>query len=169
MSVAASGSLPIRNVTFVAPMISRAAVETYGFPIGGYFIYADDIEYTGRVLKNEFGAMVLASVVRHKTNPALLPHETPPPRFFYHVRNTVWMIRVSGAYSKSENLVFVLHTAAITMHFLVAHRFSWASVKAIASAIFQGLFRRPPNIASKVPKASPHTGPQVAPLSEPAH
>ncbi|HJY07281.1 MAG TPA: glycosyltransferase family 2 protein [Bryobacteraceae bacterium] len=158
MAAAATGSLPIRNVTFVAPMISRAAVERHGFPVGGYFIYADDIEYTGRILKNEFGAMVLASVVRHKTNPALLPHETPPPRFFYHIRNTIWMIRVSGAYSRSESFVFVMHTAAITMQFLLAHRFSWRSVKAIASAVFQGLFRRPPSIASKVPAASPTAG-----------
>jgi GT2 family glycosyltransferase len=155
VAVAATGSLPIRNVTFVAPMISRAAVETYGFPVGGYFIYADDIEYTGRVLKREFGAMVLASVVRHKTNPAVLPHQTPPARFFYHVRNTIWMIRVSGAYSSSEDFVFLMHTAAITMHFLVAHRFSWRSVRAIASAVSQGLFRKPPSILSKVPNTVP--------------
>jgi len=158
MAVAAAGSLPIRNVTFVAPMISRAAVEKYGFPVGGYFIYADDIEYTGRILKNEFGAMVLASVVRHKTNPAVLPEQTPPPRFFYHIRNTIWMVRVSGAYSGSENLVFIMHTAAITMHFLVAHRFSWQSVKAIASAVSQGLFQRPPSIAGKVPNAASPVG-----------
>jgi hypothetical protein len=89
--------------------------------------------------------------VRHKTNPAVLPQQTPPPRFFYHVRNTIWMIRISGAYRGSENFVFVMHTAAITMQFLAAHRFSWQSVKAIAGAVFQGLFRRPPSIAGKFP------------------
>jgi len=146
-AAAAAGCIPIRNASFVAPLIRRTAVARHGFPYGGFFLLLDDIEYTGRILKDDFGASVPQSLVYHKTKRAALPHQVGPNYFFFDLRNTLWLIRLSKAYAASEKLSFAGYTALTTARFVLYHRFGKASLKSVGRAVLQGLFRRPPKVS----------------------
>ena len=64
---AENAGMSIRFTSFVSMLMHRSMVEKYGLPIPGYFLWNDDVEYSGRILREEFGVMVPASVVVHKT------------------------------------------------------------------------------------------------------
>lgn len=87
------GLMPLRSATFVSVLVHRRAVERYGLPLKHFFMWSDDIEYTGRILKAEPGFLVPTSVVEHRTPSAHTAATAPPERFYYHVRNTVFMMR----------------------------------------------------------------------------
>jgi GT2 family glycosyltransferase len=90
------GLMPLRSATFVSLLVNRSAVERYGLPFKRFFIWSDDIEYTGRILQEETGFLVPTSVVEHRTATAHSAMSAPPERFYYHVRNTLFMIRGPG-------------------------------------------------------------------------
>ena len=125
-AAAMHGCLPIRNASFVAPLISwiLAAPAKHGFPYGGFFLLLDDIEYTGRILRNEFGVSVPRSLVYHKTKRAALAHQVGPNYFFFDLRNTLWMVRLSKVYAPSEKVSFAGYTARTAVRFLLYHRFA---------------------------------------------
>jgi rhamnopyranosyl-N-acetylglucosaminyl-diphospho-decaprenol beta-1,3/1,4-galactofuranosyltransferase len=148
-AAATAGCIPIRNASFVAPLIRRTAVAKHGFPYGGFFLLLDDIEYTGRILRDDFGASVPQSLVYHKTKRAAMAHHVGPNYFFFDLRNTLWMVRLSKAYSASEKLSFAGYTALTTVRFLVYRRFAGAALKAVGRAVLQGLFRRPPHVGGR--------------------
>jgi hypothetical protein len=69
-----------------------------------------------------------------------------PNYFFFDLRNTLWLIRVSKAYRPSEKLSFAGYTALTTVRFLVYRRFQGEALKSVGRAVLQGLFRRPPRV-----------------------
>jgi len=148
-AAASAGCIPIRNASFVAPLIRRTAVARHGFPYGGFFLLLDDIEYTGRILKDDFGASVPQSLVYHKTKRAALAHQVAPNYFFFDLRNTLWLIRLSKAYVAAEKLSFAGYTALTTVRFLMYHRFAKAAMKSVGRAMLQGVFRKPPKISGR--------------------
>jgi GT2 family glycosyltransferase len=91
---AAQGVAPVRGATFVSLLLHRRAIERYGLPLKHFFLWADDIEYTSRIVLGGEGAyFVPASVALHDT-PAPEDFRTArPERFYYHVRNTLLMAR----------------------------------------------------------------------------
>lgn len=109
------GLMPLRFATFVSLLVHRGAVDRHGLPFKHFFIWSDDVEFTSRVLlSGELGYLVPTSVAVHKT---AAPHEAataPPARFYYHVRNTLYMIRGPGR-DPRDRLVrcFVLVTSTI--------------------------------------------------------
>jgi GT2 family glycosyltransferase len=147
-AAAAAGCIPIRNASFVGPLIRRTAVAKHGFPPGGYFLLLDDIEYTGRILKDDFGASVPQSLVYHKTRRAALAHHVEPDYFFFDLRNTLWLIRLSEAYNGAEKLSFAGYTGLSAVRFLMHRRFSKDAVKVVGRALLHGLFRRPGKYAT---------------------
>lgn len=86
------GLMPLRSATFVSALIHRSAVDQHGLPLKHFFMWSDDIEYTGRILKEELGFLVPTSVAEHRTPTAHTAISAPPERFYYHVRNTVFMM-----------------------------------------------------------------------------
>ena len=87
------GLMPLRFATFVSLLVHRGAVDRHGLPLKHFFIWSDDIEYTSRVvLSGESGYLVPTSVALHDTATAHTAQSAPPGRFYYHVRNTVFMI-----------------------------------------------------------------------------
>jgi GT2 family glycosyltransferase len=99
------GLLPLRFATFVSLLLHRGVVDRHGLPLKHFFMWSDDIEYTGRVLLGEPGYLVPSSVVLHKTETAHTAMSSPPERFYYHVRNTVFIIRGPGR-SVRNKLIF---------------------------------------------------------------
>jgi GT2 family glycosyltransferase len=142
-AAAAAGCIPIRNASFVGPLIRRTAVAKHGFPPGGYFLLLDDIEYTGRILKDDFGASVPQSLVYHKTGRTAPAHEVDPGYFFFELRNTLWLIRRSKAYSPAEKFSFATNSGITAVRFLMRRRFSGNAVKSVGRALAHGLFRKP--------------------------
>jgi rhamnopyranosyl-N-acetylglucosaminyl-diphospho-decaprenol beta-1,3/1,4-galactofuranosyltransferase len=148
-AAATAGCIPIRNASFVAPLIRRTAVAKHGFPFGGFFLLLDDIEYTGRILKDDFGASVPQSLVYHKTKRAALPHHVGPNYFFFDLRNTLWMIRFSKGYRTAEKMSFAGYAAITAIRFLLHRRFEGPALESVGRALAQGLFRKPAKITGK--------------------
>jgi GT2 family glycosyltransferase len=86
--------LPLRTSTFVSLAVHRSAVDRFGLPEARYFIWSDDIEYTARVTRGG-GRMVLVtdSVVEHRTAKPHTAVTSAGDRFYYHARNTLYMVR----------------------------------------------------------------------------
>ena len=64
-----------------------------GLPEADYFLWNDDFEFTTRLLRGNTGLLCPASVVVHKTTTFGSTDVDPGDRFFYEVRNKVWMFR----------------------------------------------------------------------------
>ena len=63
----AEGLVEIEHATFVSLLINARAVEALGLPVGSFFIWGDDTEYTTRLTHNYGPAyMVGKSTVLHK-------------------------------------------------------------------------------------------------------
>ncbi|MDQ5807051.1 MAG: glycosyltransferase family 2 protein [Actinomycetota bacterium] len=84
--------LPIRANTFPSLLVKREAVERHGAPRKGFWIWADDIDFTQRILRYEPGYLVPQSVAVHKTKTAHAPWEGKQ-RFYYAVRNGMFILR----------------------------------------------------------------------------
>ena len=107
VAAAACGLLPLRVTTFVSLLVLRETVERFGLPDARFFIWSDDLDYTGRVTRGGGGAyLVAASEVTHRTATAHTALSAPGERFFFHVRNTLWMLR-GDAWGPAEKLSLV--------------------------------------------------------------
>jgi len=97
--------IPIRHASFVSLFIAAECIKKYGLPMYDYFIWNEDAEYSARILKNELGALVLDSKVFHLTatkNSQI--YEAHPDRFFFEIRNKIWMILFSQAWFWKEKI-----------------------------------------------------------------
>ncbi|HEX2084875.1 MAG TPA: glycosyltransferase [Solirubrobacteraceae bacterium] len=102
--------LPLRTSTFVSLLVHRSVVDRFGLPEARYFIWSDDIEYTARATRG--GArmvLVTDSVVEHRTAQPYTAVTSAGDRFYFHARNTLYMVR-SGSWSVLEkaSLLYLL-------------------------------------------------------------
>ena len=100
---AAHGLLRLRSASFVSLLLDAGAVDRHGLPIKRYFIWSDDVEFTARVLRTEAGYLVPGSLVHHKTKSPYITADGPRERFYYQVRNSLYMTR-SDAWDRQEKL-----------------------------------------------------------------
>ena len=134
------GLMPLRFATFVSLLVRREVVDRHGLPLKHFFIWSDDIEYTGRVLNHERGYMVPTSVVLHATREPATWRSAPPDRFYYHVRNTLFVILGPGR-TRRDKLVFVTGLWSNILEYLLRHP-SLASVAAIWRGLRDGFSGR---------------------------
>jgi GT2 family glycosyltransferase len=139
---AAAQAVPIRSATFVSFLVNRRFVHEFGLPIRDYFIWADDVEYSGRILRENFGVAVPASVVVHKT-PRKHASSDPSPRFYYHVRNGIWMLTRSKAFSSRERTKMWIGFAATTFRYVKRAGLNWQNLRPVILGARDGFFRRP--------------------------
>ena len=100
------GAVPVRSSSFVSMLVNTQAVRHFGLPIADYFIWNDDFEYSCRLLRHGTGLYVPASVVEHRTKTFGATDADPGPRFYYEVRNKIWMITRSSALSPFERVLY---------------------------------------------------------------
>jgi len=132
------GLMPLRFATFVSLLVHRGAIDRHGLPFKHFFIWSDDVEFTSRVLlSGERGYLVPTSVAVHDTETPHEPGSAPPERFYYHVRNTLYMIRGPGR-GRRDKLVRCWILASSTVEYLRANP-RWASVVAILRAARDGV------------------------------
>ena len=138
------GYLPIRSASFVSLLVHRHAIEKYGFPIKDYFIWNDDVEYTARVLRHGLGFLVPKSIVVHKTKRKYIPiTSSHPERFYYEVRNKLWMLRRSDAWHPKEKVKLSIHLILDIGHYVYRKRFAARALYHILRGIQDGFLRAP--------------------------
>lgn len=120
MQSAEHGLLEIRWSTYVSVAIRREAIERFGLPRAHYFLWADDIEHTVRILRNERGYLVPESVVYHWTETAHSPSGDFTPRFYYHVRNSILTLR-GRSFAPVERAIYLMNTTKSIIQFLRRH------------------------------------------------
>jgi rhamnopyranosyl-N-acetylglucosaminyl-diphospho-decaprenol beta-1,3/1,4-galactofuranosyltransferase len=103
---ARAGAVPVRSTSFVSMLVRADVVRQVGLPIADYFIWNDDFEYSTRVLRGRRGIHVPASVVVHKTKVLGSTDADPGPRFYYEVRNKLWMFRRSRSLAPLEKALY---------------------------------------------------------------
>ncbi|MBE7552150.1 MAG: glycosyltransferase family 2 protein [Anaerolineales bacterium] len=133
----------IRCNTFVSLLLHRSLVEKYGLPVADYFIWSDDIEYTARILRYEFGVVVPTSVVWHKTAKKYTHMNDAGPRYYYHLRNNLWIITRSQAFSRKEKIKETLRIISEIPVYLVRSSLKWSSLRAVTFGLIDGIFKSP--------------------------
>jgi rhamnopyranosyl-N-acetylglucosaminyl-diphospho-decaprenol beta-1,3/1,4-galactofuranosyltransferase len=133
------GCVSIRSSSFVSLLLDRGCIERYGLPLASYFIWNDDVEYSARILRHEFGVLVPRSVVIHKTSSI---RSDPGWKFYYGLRNTMWMVRRSPAWSGQEKIERLLAAVVATVEY-VFRGFTLAKLGVVTRALWHGLTTNP--------------------------
>jgi GT2 family glycosyltransferase len=100
------GCLPIRSASFVSVLVEASVCVERGLPIADYFLWNDDFEFTTRLLRDRPGLLCPSSVVVHKTRTFGSTDADPGERFFFEVRNKIWMLTRSPSLAPLERLVY---------------------------------------------------------------
>lgn len=106
----AAGGMPIRSASFVSVLCAADAIKQHGLPIADYFLWNDDFEFTTRLLRRGRGLYCPDSVVVHKTRTFGATDADPGERFYFEVRNKIWMFTRSGSLAPVERLLYVFAT-----------------------------------------------------------
>lgn len=105
-AAAAAGGVPVRSSSFVSMLVRADSVRAHGLPVADYFIWNDDFEYSCRLLRDGVGLHVPESVVLHKTKTFGATDADPGPRFYFEVRNKIWLLTGSRALSGAERVLY---------------------------------------------------------------
>lgn len=93
--------IPIQYATFVSLFISMKRVRELGVPIGEFFIWGDDWEYTRRISQKYKSYLIMKSVVVHKTihnQGCNIVNDVKEriPRYVLYYRNNFYIARKDG-------------------------------------------------------------------------
>ncbi|MFD0901017.1 glycosyltransferase [Actinomadura sediminis] len=102
----AAGCVPIRSASFVSVLVDAAAVRARGLPVADYFLWNDDFEFTTRLLRGRRGVLCPDSVVVHKTRTFGGADADPGDRFYYEVRNKIWLFTGSRGLAPPERVLY---------------------------------------------------------------
>lgn len=103
--------MEIRSISFVSAFLRASRVREVGLPLADYFLWNDDFEYSARLLRGARGVYAPESVVMHKTKIRGSSDQDPGPRFYFEVRNKLWVFRYSTALHLWEKLLYEAATA----------------------------------------------------------
>ena len=106
LAAAAAGCLPIRSASFVSILVDAGVCRARGLPEADYFLWNDDFEFTARLLRGQAGLLCPASVVVHKTRTFGSTNIDPGERFYYEVRNKIWMLKASSSLGPVERALY---------------------------------------------------------------
>lgn len=138
-----AGAIPVRSSSFVSMLIDARAIRYHGLPVADYFIWNDDFEYSCRLVRRGTGLFVPASVVEHRTKTFGSTDADPGERFYFEVRNKLWMFLWSTALAPEEKVLYGGATLR-RWAFTVAHSGDRGVLRRAATrGLRDGLFRRP--------------------------
>jgi GT2 family glycosyltransferase len=110
-AAATVGAFPIRSASFVSIMCDAARIRERGLPVADFFLWNDDFEYSTRLIRDGVGLSCPSSVVVHKTKVFGSTDVDPGERFFYEVRNKLWVFSRSRGLSLPERGLYSAATA----------------------------------------------------------
>jgi GT2 family glycosyltransferase len=140
---ASLGTMSIRFSSFVSMLIRTDAICRHGLPVAGYFMWNDDVEFSGRILRDELGVVAPASVVCHKTAAPHQPGTDTDGKYFYEIRNKTWLMRHSPAFDRSEKWWMARSLLRRTWAYLRRNRWNRVATGAVARGLWAGLATRP--------------------------
>ena len=111
-AAAAVGCVAVRSASFVSVLVDAGAVREVGLPVADYFLWNDDFEFTTRLLRGRAGLLCPRSVVEHRTRRFGDSEADPGPRFYYEVRNKVWLFTRSRGLAPAERALYAGSTVA---------------------------------------------------------
>lgn len=133
--------MPIRFGTYASMLVSRKAALEHPLPTKEYFLWNDDLEYSGRLLRRGLGYLVQSSLVVHKTrNPFSSAVTASDERFYMEARNRAWLIR-SDAFGLLGKTFWTLNSLGVFLARLRERGLGGAGV--IVHGWLEG-FRNPP-------------------------
>jgi GT2 family glycosyltransferase len=157
------GAVPIRSASFVSLMCDAARVRERGLPVADYFLWNDDFEYSTRLVRGGVGLYCPASVVVHKTKVFGSTDADPGERFFYEVRNKIWMFSRSRSLSVPEKALYGASTARRWARTFAGSSDRRVLRRALRRGVGAGLHRPRANaavLATARPPVEPTDGPQ---------
>jgi GT2 family glycosyltransferase len=157
------GAVPIRSASFVSLMCDAGRVRERGLPVADYFLWNDDFEYSTRLVRGGVGLYCPASVVVHKTKVFGSTDADPGERFFFEVRNKIWMFSRSRSLSVPEKALYGASTARRWARTFAGSSNRPVLRKALRRGLGAGLHRPRSNaavLAAARPPAAASDGPQ---------
>ncbi|MEU8798989.1 glycosyltransferase [Spirillospora sp. NPDC048819] len=139
----AAGCVPIRSASFVSLLVEATAVRDRGLPIADYFLWNDDFEFTTRMLRGRRGLLCPDSVAVHKTREFGGTDTDPGDRFFYEVRNKIWLFTGSPGLTPVERVLYAGSTLRRWGRTFAASSDRAVLCRAMARGIAKGLSGRP--------------------------
>jgi rhamnopyranosyl-N-acetylglucosaminyl-diphospho-decaprenol beta-1,3/1,4-galactofuranosyltransferase len=136
VAAAGAGLLPLRATTFVSLLVSGRAIDRHGLPRREFFLQADDVEFTARILRAGTGYLVPDSVVEHRTATAHT-FADDPFRFYHHLRNTLFMLR-GDAWDPAEKPALAWVVIDSSARFMRRSGWSAESVRTVVRALRDG-------------------------------
>jgi GT2 family glycosyltransferase len=163
------GALPIRSASFVSVLCDADVVRERGLPVADYFLWNDDFEYSTRLIRGGVGLAVPESVVVHKTGTFGSTDADPGERFFYEVRNKVWLFTRSRGLSRAEKLLYGGSTVRRWGRTFARSQDRRTLARGLRRGLAAGLSRRPrPNgVVLSEAGWSPHRPQEQHPAGEP--
>jgi GT2 family glycosyltransferase len=144
----AVGCVPIRSASFVSVMCDAQVIGERGLPMADYFLWNDDFEYSTRLIRGAVGLYCPDSVVVHKTRTFGSTDADPGERFFYEVRNKLWLFGRSTGLSPWEKLLYGGSTARRWARTFAASGDRATLTRALGRGLRSGLTATPrPNAA----------------------
>lgn len=142
-SAAQVQAIPVRSASFVSLLIDANAIYDVGLPIADYFLWNDDFEYSTRLARHRVGLYLGTSEVVHHTEKFGSVDADPGERFFWEVRNKIWLFSRSRSLSPAEKF---LYGGATTLRWLKTFSKSSRKVdimKNFFKGFFKGFFTKP--------------------------
>lgn len=135
-----AGGRPIRTASYVSALLNAEDVRRLGLPYADYFIWSDDFEHTGRLLRHGHGLHVPDSVVEHRTATFDNAQSHPGTRFYYDVRNRLWALARSRSFTPAEVALHGGATALGWLRLLLRHRGApaRAGLRGVMAAVRRG-------------------------------
>ncbi len=106
LAARAVGAIPIRSASFVSILCAATVLRERGLPEVDYFLWNDDFEFTTRLLRGRRGLLCPASVVNHHTKSFGDTETDPGDRFYFEVRNKIWMLTRGTGLNPAERLLY---------------------------------------------------------------
>lgn len=155
-AAAAVGAVPIRSASFVSLLCDAGVVRQRGLPLADYFLWNDDFEYSTRLLRGRVGLYVPGSVVVHKTRAFGSTDADPGERFYFEVRNKVWLFSRADGLAPSEKVLYggaTLRRWGRTLRGSADARSRRVLLRAAARGLRDGLVRAPRPTAEVLERA----------------
>jgi GT2 family glycosyltransferase/O-antigen/teichoic acid export membrane protein len=133
----------VRATSFVSTLINLQSVAKHGLPWSAYYFWNDDVEYTARLLRDAQGYAVPNSTVMHSSTRPYVPLDDSSGRYFYEVRNKLWMVRFSSAWTVPERIGWCLYLSWSIMRYLGRNRLDQNSRSIVKRGLEQGLWSSP--------------------------
>lgn len=134
------GGIAIDTATFVGVMVNLHFAARTHLPLGDFFIWLDDSEYTYRLSRKGLAMTIKESQVNHPDNKPI--SNDMGPRLFYFARNRIWLRKErDSAFSTGLVDILGLTHHCVNQFFVAKDKLGW--LRCVARGYWLGFSTRP--------------------------